>query len=128
MSDLPFAMWASRSLLLEPVLEIRFVAPSGCTGRIMSDVQQMRGEIIDTAADEDLVTLRALVPAATSLDYPTQFASFTGGKGSMSTSLHGYRECPLELGATAPRRGVDPLDTAKYILAARSALEGDIFD
>ena len=27
-----------------------------------------------------------------------------------------------------PRRGVDPLDTAKYILAARSALEGDIFD
>ena len=28
----------------------------------------------------------------------------------------------------AGRRGVDPLDTARYILAARSALEGSIFD
>ena len=46
----------------------------------------------------------------------------------MSVKLHGYRDCPLELGATAPRRSVDPLDTSKYILAARSALEGGIFD
>ncbi len=116
------------SVLLEPVLEICFVVPSDCAGRIMSDVRQMRGEITDTAAEEEAVTLRALVPAAACMDYPTQFASVTGGKGSMSTSLHGYRECPPELGNTAPRRGVDPLDTAKYILAARSALEGNIFD
>ena len=26
-----------------------------------------------------------------------------------------------------PRRGVDPLDTARYILAARSALEREIY-
>jgi len=45
----------------------------------------------------------------------------------MSIRLHGYRECPLELGATTARRSVDPLDTSKYILAARSALEGGIF-
>ena len=62
------------------------------------------------------------------MDYPVRFASLTGGRGSMSTALHGYRECPVELGSTSPRRGVDPLDTAKYILAARSALEGNIFD
>ena len=46
----------------------------------------------------------------------------------MSVKLHGYRECPLELGATTQRRSVDPLDTSKYILAARSALEGGIFN
>ena len=46
----------------------------------------------------------------------------------MSVKLHGYRDCPLEMGATAPRRSVDPLGTSKYILAARSALEGGIFD
>ena len=116
------------SVLLEPVLEITFVAPSGCAGKIISDVQQMRGEITDTAADEETVMMHALVPAASSLDYPIQFASLTGGRGSMSTSLHGYRECPAELGNISPRRGVDPLDTSKYILAARSALDGDIFD
>ncbi len=116
------------SVLLEPVLDIVFAVPSGCAGRIISDVQQMRGEITDTEADAETVTLHALVPAATSLDYPVQFASVTGGRGSMSASLHGYRECPGEPVHTAPRRGVDPLDTAKYILAARSALEGGIFD
>ena len=116
------------SVLLEPILEMRFVVPEDCVGRIMSDVQLMRGEIVDTAGDDGTVTLTALVPVASSLDYPTTFASATGGRGSMSTALHGYRECPPELGHTAPRRGVDPLDTAKYILAARSALEGNIFD
>ena len=116
------------SVLLEPMLDITFTAPSGCAGRIISDVQQMRGEVTDTSADEETVTLRALVPAASSMDYPVRFASLTGGRGSMSASLQGYRECPEELGHSTPRRGVDPLDTAKYILAARSALEGNIFD
>lgn len=115
------------SVLLEPILEMRMVVPSELTGRIISDVQQMRGEILDTEADEERITLTALVPAASSMDYPVQFASITGGKGSMSTSLHGYRDCPSELGHTAPRRGVDPLDTARYILAARNALESDIY-
>ena len=115
------------SVLLEPILEMRFVVPSVLAGRIISDVQQMRGEVIDTVADEETVTLKALVPAASSMDYPTLFASETGGRGSMSTSLHGYRECPMDLGHTAARRGVDPLDTAKYILAARNALEGEIY-
>ena len=116
------------SVLLEPILEIRFVMPSGCIGRVMSDVQMMRGEVTDTEADEETVALTALVPVATSMDYPAVFASVTGGKGSMNTALHSYRECPPGQGATARRRGVDPLDTAKYILAARSALEGNIYD
>ena len=116
------------SVLLEPILEARFWMPAEYLGRVISDVQMMRGEVTDTEADEETVTLTALIPAASSMDYPTVFASVTGGKGGMSTALHSYRECPQELGATARRRGVDPLDTAKYILAARSALEGNIYD
>ena len=116
------------SVLLEPILRMRFILPSEALGRVMSDVRQMRGEVTDTRMDVETAEVTALVPAATSMDYPTAFASLTGGRGSMSTSLHGYQECPLELGAVARRRGTDPLDTSRYILAARSALEGDIFD
>ncbi len=115
------------SVLLEPVLSVSFVAPAECAGRILSDVQAMRGETTESTADETTVLIKALIPAATSMDYPTQFASLTHGKGSMSTSFHGYRECPDEPAKTMPRRGVDPLDTSKYILAARSALDGNIF-
>lgn len=54
--------------------------------------------------------------------------TLTGGRGSMNTRLHSWQDCLPGKGAAAPRRGVDPLDTAKYILVARSALEGDIYD
>ena len=116
------------STLLEPVLEIRFIIPQECVGRVMSDVIAMRGETINTVPGEERTLLIAHVPVATSLDYSTTLAAATGGRGVMSVRLHSYRECPLELGATARRRNVDPLDTSRYILAARSALEGGIFD
>nr|MBR4281340.1 TetM/TetW/TetO/TetS family tetracycline resistance ribosomal protection protein [Clostridia bacterium] len=116
------------STLLEPILETRFLLPPDCVGRVMSDVALMRGEVTHTETDADRVLMTALIPVATSVDYASALASATSGRGSMSVKLHGYRDCPLELGAMAPRRSVDPLDVSKYILAARSALEGGIFD
>ncbi len=116
------------STLLEPILATKFLLPSEHVGRVMSDVVTMRGEIIDSIHDGDRVILNALIPVQTSYDYPITLASFTRGRGAMSVKLHGYKECPLELGATAKRRSVDPLDSSKYILAARSALEGGIFN
>lgn len=116
------------SVLLEPILDVTFLLPPECVGRVMSDVATMRGEVTATEADDDRVVLHALLPVQTSMSYTTTLASLSGGRAGMSIRLNGYRECPLELGAQADRRGVDPLDTAKYILAARSALEGGIFD
>jgi len=116
------------SQLLEPILDVRFLLPQDAVGRIISDIALMRGEVTSTLTDGQRVSLHALLPVATSMDYSSQLASITGGRGSMTVSLHGYRECPLELGQTAQRRNVDPLDTSKYILAARSALEGGIFE
>ena len=94
----------------------------------MNDVNVMRGEVLQSFGEGDRVVLDALVPVSTSLDYSVTLASATGGRGGMSIRLHGYRECPRELGTVTPRRSVDPLDTSKYILAARNALEGGIFD
>ena len=116
------------SKLLEPILAVRFLLPGDCVGKVMTDVNAMRGETVDSFADGDRVILNARIPVATSLDYAAKLAAQTGGRGAMSVRLAGYRECPLELGAVTPRRSVDPLDTSKYILAARSALEGGIFN
>lgn len=116
------------SVLLEPVLRMLFRVPPEYIGRIMSDVNAMRGEVKEVKTEEDYAALTALVPAAESMDYPTRLARITGGRGGMSARLQGYQDCPLALGHTFPRRGVDPLDTSKYILAARSALEGGIYD
>ena len=116
------------SVLLEPILAIRFLLPPECVGRVISDVAAMRGEVLETLNEDDRVILTAKVPVESSMDYATTLASITSGRGAMSVQLDSYRECPLELGATARRRNVDPVDQSRYILAARSALEGGIFD
>ncbi len=116
------------STLLEPILKVKFRLPGECVGRVMSDINTMRGEVLDSVSDGDRMILYALIPVQTSLNYTVTLATVTGGRGTMMATLHGYKECPLELGATTPRRNVDPLDKAKYILAARSALEGGIFN
>lgn len=116
------------STLLEPILEIKFRLPPEFAGRVMSDVNLMRGEVTDSFTDGDRMVLTALVPVKTSMDYSVTLASATSGRGTMNARLHSYRECPLELGSTTKRRNVDPLDKSKYILAARSALEGGIFN
>lgn len=116
------------STLLEPILAAKFILPTEHVGRVMSDVTAMRGTVVDSTNDGSRAVINALIPVQTSLDYSTALATFTSGRGTMSVQFHGYKECPLELGATAKRRSVDPLDTAKYILAARSALDGDIFN
>ncbi len=116
------------SILLEPILEMLLRVPPELAGKIMSDVNAMRGEVKAVKTEDDFAAVSAWVPAAESMDYPARLAQITGGRGGMRVKLRGYENCPLELGATASRRGVDPLDTSKYILAARSALEGGIFD
>ena len=114
--------------LLEPILLAHFKLPSDCIGRVISDVNTMEGEVLETAADGERVTLKALLPVRTSLAYPTTLAMITSGRGAMNVKLHSYRECPVTPERIAPRRGIDPLDKAKYILAVRNALDGGIFD
>jgi ribosomal protection tetracycline resistance protein len=65
---------------------------------------------------------------ASSVDFSVRLAAITGGQGTLSIRLAGYETCELKLGTTCLRQSVHPLDTAKYILAARSALDGGVWD
>lgn len=116
------------STLLEPMLSARITAPAELAGKLHSRVVAMRGEVTDTESAGDSVRITATLPAATSMDFPTELSILTGGRGALSMRVCGYRECETREGATCERVGVHPLDTARYILAARSALEGGIFD
>ncbi len=119
----------AETVLLEPVLELRITLPGETSGKVMSEIVAMRGETKETqlTGKADEMLLIAEVPARTSMDFPTRLASLTGGRGLLNSRVCGYRECPIESGAECPRTGVNPLDTSKYILAARSALESEIF-
>lgn len=116
------------SVLLEPILELTVYAPAECAGRVISEIVAMRGEVLQTDAEGEDMRLLARSPAAETFDFPRRLSAITNGRGAMAQALAGYRDCPPGIEATCPRRGVHPLDTSKYILAARSALEGGIFD
>ena len=108
--------------LLEPFLKVRISAGSEYLGRVIGDITGMRGTFDSPVVTDVSFTLEASLPVATSLDYPVRLASLTHGKGLFFSTFDGYRECPIELGKTAKRRGPDPLDRSKWILYARGAM------
>lgn len=116
------ALTACGSRLLEPLVQVRLTAGEAYLGRVIGDILAMRGEFDSPVVTRDTFTLEAVLPVATSLDYPVTFRSLTSGKGSYSSRFAGYRECPPGCGEDTPRRGVDPLDRARWILHARSAM------
>lgn len=111
--------------LLEPVLDFTITAPEDAGGRILNDLIQMRAAFESPVIINGKFTVKGTVPGAASMDYHIRLASMTGGRGTISTAFAGYSECALENGAVCPRRGPDPLDTAKYILYARNAMSGE---
>ena len=108
--------------LLEPMVTMTISAQEEFAGKIIGDLVQMRGDFDTPVIHAGSFRVEALVPVATSLDYPIRLGMLTSGRAVISSRFAGYRPCPLELGATAKRRGVDPLDRAKWILSKRNAL------
>ncbi|MCL2378732.1 MAG: TetM/TetW/TetO/TetS family tetracycline resistance ribosomal protection protein [Defluviitaleaceae bacterium] len=108
--------------LLEPLVKLRLTADETLCGRLIGDIIEMRGEFDTPLITGGSVEIEAIVPVATTMDYPARFASLTSGKGIINIDFHGYKKCPTELGAIGKRRGIDPLDRDKWILHKRGAL------
>ncbi|WP_339317144.1 translation factor GTPase family protein [Paenibacillus sp. FSL R10-2734] len=110
--------------LLEPILQVRIVVPEENGGRVMNDLVQMRGTFEPPVLQGERMIIEGRLPLATSLDYPVSLSSYTKGRSTFTSFFAGYEECPPEVSAERTRRGVNPLDQAKYILSVRKALQG----
>lgn len=108
--------------LLEPILHFEISVPEDLGGRVLGDLIQLRGAFDSPVISKGVFTVQGIIPVATSLDYPIKLSSMAGGRSKMKTRFAGYQPCSLELGATTPRRGINPLERAKYILSVRNAL------
>jgi ribosomal protection tetracycline resistance protein len=108
--------------LLEPLLQFRLSVPEEFGGKLMNELVVMRGEFDSPVIRSERLELVGVLPVATSLDFPARLGSMTKGRGMLSTTFAGYRECPPDVNAERKRHGVNPLDQSKYILAVRNAL------
>lgn len=84
---------SARSVLLEPWYEFRLTVPQECTGRAMTDLQRMSGEISppETIGEETLFTGSA--PVSELRGYQSEVIGYTRGKGRISCIPKGYFPC-----------------------------------
>lgn len=108
--------------LLEPILDFCISAPEEIGSRILGDLVRMRADFESPTIGKGSFKVQGHIPAANSMEYPVLLGTRSGGRARMTTRFSGYRECPEDFHAETPRRGISPLDRAKYILAARKAL------
>ena len=106
---------------MEPYVKISLSAAEQFMGKVMGHIVNMRGEFEAPIIEDGMFFLEAVVPLRDSMEYPVTFRSLTSGQGSYSMELDSYRPCEKGFLETLPRRGVNPLDHAKWILSCRSA-------
>lgn len=118
------ALQNAGSVLLEPRVRMQISVPEEFTGRVIGNLIEMRAEYDSPVISQNRAIFDAIVPVASSMDYHVRLASQTGGRAVISSRFWDYHECPLALGAIRERKGIHPLDRAKWILNQRGAIQG----
>ena len=120
------ALQDAGELLYEPWMKLTLKAPDTLLGRVSGQILRMSGSFSAPVLENGTFTMEAEAPLRLCASYPVEFRSLSSGNGQISMRLADYREAPSDVRETFPRRGVDPLDRAKWILACRSALGADL--
>ncbi len=108
--------------LLEPIMSFEINAPDDLLGQISGDLHKMRAVFGQPVFKETNVVISGEIPASTSLEYPVQLASRSGGKASIQMSFSSYKIVDDNHGKIRDYKGISPLDRAKYILKVRNAI------
>lgn len=83
----------AESVLLEPYYSFIIHVPSENIGRVMADIQRMKGSFSPPEIIGDTSKIAGSVPVSEMLDYHKELRSFTKGKGRMACTLKGYEPC-----------------------------------
>jgi elongation factor G len=84
-------------ILLEPVMHVEVVAPQECSGDIMGDLNSRRGRIQGMDSKGSQQVIKAQVPMAEMLSYPSTLNSITAARGSYHMQFSHYDEVPTHL-------------------------------
>ncbi len=84
--------------VLEPVSEIAVKVPNRHHGDVLGDLNSRRAQVLGTENDnDDLTTIRALVPTSEIVRYAIDLRSLTGGTASFEVDHHGYQALPPQM-------------------------------
>ncbi|WP_419394089.1 GTP-binding protein [Cytobacillus praedii] len=81
------------NILLEPIYQYKIKVDIDQMGRVLADIQTASGKFEPPLTEGNKVILTGTVPVATFMNYSTQLAAFTHGKGTISLRFAGYECC-----------------------------------
>ena len=112
----------AQNRLLEPMYRFKIKVDLDQMGKVLSDIQQAYGSFQAPETIDGKTTIEGRVPVATFMNYGSEFAAFTHGKGALSLLFDGYDFCHNE-GEVISRIGyakdADPLYTSTSIFCAK---------
>jgi len=99
--------------LLEPILSFECKVPESFVSAVLSIVQKRRGRVLDMAAEEDMMIVRAEMPVAESFGIAEELRSSTQGRAFWATQFSRWTPVPESMQLDVirqirERRGLDP--------------------
>lgn len=81
------------SVLLEPYYDVVIEVPEEHTGRVMSDMERMKGTFEAPSVSGGVCVLTGKVPAVNIQEYQQELNSYTRGLGQLTCVVRGYEAC-----------------------------------
>lgn len=91
------AVRKSRPVLLEPIMKLEVVIPSGFFGDVIGDLSARRGRIEETKDRLQMKVIDAKVSLAEMFGYATSLRSLTEGRGTFTMEFDRYEEVPQNI-------------------------------
>jgi ribosomal protection tetracycline resistance protein len=110
------------NILLEPFYQYKIKVELDQMGRVLSDIQNAHGTFESPITEGNKAILSGTVPVATFMNYNSQLASFTQGRGVMQLVFAGYDRCHNEqevINRIGYDKNVDPNCTSSSIFCSK---------
>lgn len=86
-------LMSAKSILLEPWCEFTATVPETSVGKVMTDIRNMGGEVLQPVSSGDTFVLKGKAPFGGLRNYSAEIVGFTRGKGRISFLQCGYEAC-----------------------------------
>ena len=97
----------ARPIILEPVMKLEVSVPDEFQGNVIGQINQRRGVIKNTHAQNKFVTIESEVPLAEMFNYSTELRSATQGKGEFTMEFARYSPVPAGVQAELIKTHLD---------------------
>ncbi len=85
----------AENIILEPFYAFEIYADEEYAGRIMTDIQRLRGSFETPIQVGNIYKIKGRGPVETFMEYQEELLSFTKGTGSIVMTVDGYEKCEI---------------------------------